>query len=70
MVVSTMYVNPVTGNDANTGSPLSSERTMTGALKATQSSAIIQLPPGMYSTASGGVFPLIIGRGILVVGGG
>jgi hypothetical protein len=49
-----MYVNPVKGNDANTGSRLSSERTITGALKATQSSAIIQLAPGTYSTASGG----------------
>ncbi|WP_413174366.1 S-layer homology domain-containing protein [Anabaena azotica] len=68
MVVSTIYVNPVTGNDTNTGSRLSPFKTITGALKATQSPAIIQLAPGTYSTASGEVFPLIIGGGMLVVG--
>ncbi|MBK1989836.1 S-layer homology domain-containing protein [Sphaerospermopsis aphanizomenoides BCCUSP55] len=68
MVISTIYVNPVTGNDTNTGSRLSPVRTITGALKATQSPAIIQLAPGTYSTATGEIFPLIIGGGMLVVG--
>ncbi len=63
MVVSIIYVNPITGNDANTRSRLSFFRTIIGALKATQSSAIIQLAARTYSTASGEVFPLIVGGG-------
>lgn len=68
MVVATIYINPVAGNDTNAGSRLSPFKTITRALKATTTSTIIQLAPGTYSTASGEVFPLIIPTQMLVVG--
>ncbi|WP_016952535.1 S-layer homology domain-containing protein [Anabaena sp. PCC 7108] len=68
MVVITIYINPVTGNDTNTGSRISPFKTITRALKATTTSAIIHLAPGTYSTASGELFPLIIPEQMLVVG--
>ncbi|MFM2061176.1 MAG: hypothetical protein RLZZ507_846 [Cyanobacteriota bacterium] len=68
MVVATLHVNSVTGNDTNTGSRLSPFRTITRALKTTTSPGIIQLAPGTYSTSTGEVFPLIIPGEMLLVG--
>ncbi|MBD2293441.1 S-layer homology domain-containing protein [Anabaena sphaerica FACHB-251] len=68
MVVATLHVNSVTGNDTNTGSRLSPFKTITRALKATTAPGIIQLAPGTYSTATGEVFPLIIPGEMLLVG--
>ncbi|MBR8833215.1 MAG: DUF1565 domain-containing protein [Stigonema ocellatum SAG 48.90 = DSM 106950] len=68
-LVATLYVNPVVGNDANTGSPLDPYKTLTRALRGTTTTAtIIQLASGTYSTASGEVFPLVIPAGVMVVG--
>ncbi|TAF12448.1 MAG: DUF1565 domain-containing protein, partial [Nostocales cyanobacterium] len=68
MVVTTLYVNSVTGKDTNTGSRLSPLKTITHALKITKSPGIIQLLPGTYSSATGEIFPLIIPGEILLVG--
>ena len=67
-LVATLYVNPVTGNDANTGSRPDPLKTITRALKQAKTSTIIQLASGTYSTANGEVFPLVIAPGVLVVG--
>ncbi|WP_334797480.1 DUF1565 domain-containing protein [Nostoc sp.] len=64
----TLYVNPMTGNDTNTGSRLSPFKSLTRALKVTKISMIIHLESGTYSAASGEVFPLIIPGGATVVG--
>ncbi len=67
-LVATIYVNPVTGNDANTGSRTSPVKSISQAIKQAKSSTIIQLGNGTYSTANGEVFPLLIPSGVLVVG--
>jgi parallel beta-helix repeat protein len=66
--VSTLYVNPVTGNDNNAGSRLSPFKSLTRALKNITAPTIIQLASGTYNTTSGEVFPLRIPGGVLVVG--
>ena len=66
--VKTIYVNPVTGNDANAGSKSSPLKTLSGALKASIKSTIIQLAEGDYNSLTGEVFPLLIPDGVLVVG--
>lgn len=66
--VKTLYVNPVTGNDANAGSKSSPLKTLSGALKAGIKSTIIQLAEGNYNSLTGEVFPLLIPDGVLVVG--
>ncbi|GAB1544253.1 hypothetical protein NUACC21_69290 [Scytonema sp. NUACC21] len=66
--VATLYVDPVMGNDANSGTPSNPYRSLTRALKGTPSPKIIQLAPGTYSTASGEIFPLVIADGVMVVG--
>jgi parallel beta-helix repeat protein len=67
-LVVTLYINPMTGNDCNTGSRLSPFKSLTRALKVTKIPTIIHLELGIYSTASGEVFPLIIRGGATVVG--
>lgn len=67
-LVATLYVNPVTGNDAQAGSRSSPFKSITRALKVVTVPGIIQLAPGTYSAASGEVFPLVIPAGLLVVG--
>lgn len=67
-LVVTLYVNPLTGNDTNTGSRLSPFKSLTRALKLTKIPTIIHLESGNYSAASGEVFPLVIPGGTTVVG--
>ncbi|MEH1940605.1 MAG: DUF1565 domain-containing protein [Nostoc sp.] len=67
-LVVTLYVNPMTGNDTNTGSRLSPFKSLTRALKVTKITTKIHLELGTYSTASGEVFPLVIPGGATVVG--
>ncbi|ARV60865.1 hypothetical protein BZZ01_21595 [Nostocales cyanobacterium HT-58-2] len=64
----TVYVNPATGNDANAGTLLNPYKTLTRALKGNTTGTIIQLAPGIYSTGSGEVFPLVIPNGLTVLG--
>ena len=68
MAVVTLHVNPVIGNDTNTGSRISPFKSITRALQATTAPGIIQLAPGTYSNSTGEVFPLIIPGGMLIVG--
>jgi hypothetical protein len=68
-LVATLYVNPVVGNDSDSGTRLNPYKTLTRALReTTTSNKIIWLAAGTYSTASGEVFPLIIPSGVMVVG--
>ncbi|MEH1947585.1 MAG: DUF1565 domain-containing protein [Nostoc sp.] len=67
-LVVTLYVNPMTGNDSNTGSRLSPFKSLTRALKVTKILTIIHLESGTYNAASGEVFPLIVSGGVTVVG--
>ncbi|MEH2094510.1 DUF1565 domain-containing protein [Nostoc sp.] len=64
----TLYINPMTGNDTNTGSRLSPFKSLTRALKVTKIPPLIYLDSGTYSAASGEVFPLVIPGGTTVVG--
>ncbi len=61
------YVHPVTGNDAANGSRFTPFKTLTRALKS-PGAMTIQLAPGIYDTASGEVFPLVINALTIVVG--
>ncbi|MUG97482.1 DUF1565 domain-containing protein [Scytonema sp. UIC 10036] len=67
-LVATLYVDPVMGNDANSGTRSNPYRTLTRALKATASGKMIQLAPGTYSTIGGEAFPLVIPDGVMVLG--
>lgn len=67
-LVVTLYVNPMTGNDTNTGSRLSPFKSLTRALKVTKIATVIYLKSGTYNAASGEVFPLTIPKNSTVVG--
>ena len=67
-LVTTVYVNPTKGNDANTGSKLAPFKSLTRALKTIKSPTIIHLASGLYSTASGEVFPLLVPREVILLG--
>ncbi|MEC4816564.1 MAG: DUF1565 domain-containing protein [Scytonema sp. PMC 1069.18] len=64
----TIHVNPVKGNDTNTGTHLEPYKTLTRALKGETKPVIIQLTPGIYDSANGEIFPLAIPTGVTVVG--
>ena len=64
----TVYVNPVTGSDTNSGSRLSPFKSLTRALNDLRSPAIVQLADGLYHAANNEVFPVIIPSGVWVVG--
>jgi parallel beta-helix repeat protein len=66
--VTTVYVNPVTGSDANNGSRLSPFKSVTHSLNFVRAPAIIQLAPGIYHAVNGEVFPQIVPGGVWVVG--
>jgi parallel beta-helix repeat protein len=73
-LTTTTYVNPVTGNDANSGSRSAPFRSITRALKVisrevnSQTNSIIQLISGTYNTNNGEVFPLIIPPRVTLLG--
>ena len=67
-LMTTLYVNPVQGNDTNAGSRSSPFKSLTRALKTTKTTVIIQLTSGTYSAANGEVFPIVISAGVTVVG--
>ncbi|MBD2137044.1 S-layer homology domain-containing protein [Anabaena sp. FACHB-1237] len=66
--VPTVYINPLTGNDNNTGTRSFPFKTITHALKDAKIPVIIQLGAGNYNSANGELFPLIIPVGALLVG--
>ncbi|MEB3181235.1 MAG: S-layer homology domain-containing protein [Nostocaceae cyanobacterium] len=67
-LISTIYVNPATGNDAASGSRGLPWKTLSRALRQASNGTIIQLATGTYNAASGEVFPLVIPAGVMVVG--
>ena len=67
-LATTVYVNPVTGSDNNNGSRLSPFKSLTYALNDLRPPTIVQLASGIYQSANGEVFPLIIPSGVWVVG--
>jgi hypothetical protein len=63
------YVNPVSGNNANTGTQESAPfKTIAHALQQVRTGDRIQLASGTYSAASGEQFPLRIINGVTVIG--
>jgi parallel beta-helix repeat protein len=66
--MTTLYVNPTTGNDNAVGSRTAPLKTLTAALKRATAPTTIQLAAGTYNTISGEVFPLIIPSGLIVMG--
>ncbi|HYW18924.1 MAG TPA: S-layer homology domain-containing protein [Nodularia sp. (in: cyanobacteria)] len=67
-LVTTIYVNPVQGNDTNAGSRSSPFKSLTHALKASKTPVVIQLTSGTYGAGNGEVFPIVISAGVKVVG--
>lgn len=64
----TFHVSAATGSDANPGTSASPFKTITHALAATDSDAVIVVGPGTYDTANGEVFPLVLAPGQTLVG--
>ncbi|MGB3758019.1 MAG: DUF1565 domain-containing protein [Rivularia sp. (in: cyanobacteria)] len=63
-----IYVNPITGNNSNSGSQQAPLKTITQALKQSASGTKIQLAQGSYSAITGEVFPLIVPFGVTIIG--
>lgn len=68
MVQSTLYVNPATGQDTNTGSADAPFLTLTHAIGQATADTTIYLASGMYNAAQGERFPIVIPSGIVVIG--
>ncbi|MFP4099254.1 S-layer homology domain-containing protein [Coleofasciculus sp.] len=68
MVQSTLYVNPTTGQDRNTGSADAPFRTLTHAIGQAKADTMILLASGMYNTANGERFPIVIPSGMIIIG--
>jgi hypothetical protein len=71
--IGTYYVNPVTGNDSNSGTQTSPFKTLTKAVKVVSSSTTpnltIMLAPGDYHGGTNGeVFPIVFPTGMTVTG--
>ncbi|WP_019507531.1 DUF1565 domain-containing protein [Pleurocapsa sp. PCC 7319] len=64
----TIYVNPKTGDDSQSGKNLSPLKTITQALKIAPSGSTIKLSSGTYSEETGETFPLIINKDITLRG--
>ncbi|NEP15951.1 MAG: DUF1565 domain-containing protein [Leptolyngbya sp. SIO4C1] len=67
---SVLYVNPVSGRDSSPGTIQSPFKTLTQALRQSQTGTIIQLAPGLYRADGGEQFPIKIPTGVSVVGQG
>jgi parallel beta-helix repeat protein len=68
MVQSTLYVNPTTGQDRNTGTADNPFRTLTHAIAQAKADTTIYLTPGMYNAANGERFPIVIPSGMIIIG--
>ncbi len=67
-LVTTIYVNPIIGDDNHRGSHLKPYKSISQALAKQAAPMIIQLVPGIYSIDSGERFPLIIPQDVIIVG--
>jgi parallel beta-helix repeat protein len=64
----TVFVNPNTGNNAGDGSQQAPFKTLTHALSVAPVNSIISLAPGLYNSANGETFPLMLKSGVTVQG--
>lgn len=64
----TFFVNPQTGNNAGDGSQQAPFKTLTHALSVAPENSIISLAPGLYNSANGETFPLMLKSGVTVQG--
>jgi parallel beta-helix repeat protein len=64
----TFFVNPQTGNNSGDGSQQAPFKTLTHAINIAPANSIISLAPGLYSSASGESFPLVLKTGVTVQG--
>jgi parallel beta-helix repeat protein len=65
---SILYVNSSEGNDTANGSDRTPFKTITHALKTAQSGTTILLAPGVYSSETGEIFPLVLKAGVTLQG--
>lgn len=63
-----IYVNPVKGDDTAAGNSMHPFKTLTHALRQASPGTMVQLGRGTYNVASGEQFPLVIRKGISVIG--
>ncbi len=63
-----IYVDGVTGDDANDGSLGAPKRTITAGLAAATSGEVVAVFPGQYDAPHGEVFPIELGVGVTLVG--
>lgn len=64
-----LFVNPKTGDDTQgQGSERSPWKTITQALKVAQPNTVILLAPGIYSTDTGEIFPVVLKSGVTLQG--
>ncbi len=63
-----LYVDAQRGNDSAQGDRTTPFKTLTRALQQATQGSTVQLSPGVYSQASGEVFPLMIPDGVTVLG--
>ena len=63
-----LYINPLSGNDRGSGSQSSPFRTLTHALRQSQTGATLRLTSGEYSAANQEIFPLLIPVGVIIIG--
>ncbi|MGB3496010.1 MAG: S-layer homology domain-containing protein [Elainellaceae cyanobacterium] len=66
--MATVYVDPLRGNNQNSGQSNTPLRTLTYALQQIEAGSQIQLQPGDYSVNSGESFPLKIPADVVVTG--
>ena len=63
-----LYVNPTSGTDTAPGTQSAPFKTVTRALQAISAGTTIKLAPGLYNTASGETFPIIIPVDVILLG--
>ncbi len=64
----TVFVNPQTGSNSNSGNDNAPFKTLTHALSVVNPNSIIKLAPGNYTSNSGEVFPIQLRSGVTVQG--
>lgn len=62
------YVNPDRGNNSATGDRDNPYKTLTRALQQARTGSTIYLSAGIYNTASGETFPLVVPEGVTLIG--
>ena len=65
-LVTTIYVNPIIGDDNHRGSHSKPYKSISQALATQKPPMMIQLAPGIYSIDSGERFPLIIPQDVMI----